>query len=211
MDGTLLDSMMYWRQIGSVCLEHFGKKPQEKDFDRCIYRMKEEDIIRTFAKYGIHFQNRKEYVETYYQAIRPYYDRVQPMPGVVDFLREMKAKGVRMCVATATRTDISIPVLERLDMLQWFDFVLCCDDVKAGKDKPDIYLEAARRMGLPVSETAVFEDALYCVKTTKKAGFYTVGVLDPTAEISEIEGVKALSDRYIKDYRELLEVEECAG
>ena len=92
-----------------------------------------------------------------------------------------------------------------LGMMRYFEFLLCCDDVGAGKDKPDIYLESARRMGLAVEETVVFEDSLYCVRTAKGAGFRVVGVLDPTAEQEEIDGMKALSDRFIEGYGALLE------
>ena len=205
MDGTLLDSMGFWRKIGSITLAHLGQTPREPDFDRRVYRSSAEEIARIYAEYGIRFSSRSDYVEAYYAAVRPCYEQVKPLPGVLEFLEKMKAAGVRMCVATATRSDIAVPALERLGMMRYFEFLLYCDDVGAGKDKPDIYLESARRMGLAVEETVVFEDSLYCVRTAKGAGFRVVGVLDPTAEQEEIDGMKALSDRFIEGYGALLE------
>ncbi|MGI5893403.1 MAG: HAD family hydrolase [Candidatus Merdivicinus sp.] len=205
MDGTLLDSMIYWRRIGSICLKYFGKEPREADFDRRIYRMSNEQIIRIFAEYGMTFQNRQDYVNTYYAAIKPYYEKVKPLDGVPEFLKKMQEKGERMCVATATRSDVAIPVLERLDLMKYFEFLLCCDDVGAGKDKPDIYLRAAEKLGYPVAETLVMEDALYCVRTAKHAGFPVIGVMDRTADPEEIAGMRKESDRFIESYAEILE------
>ncbi len=211
MDGTLIDSMGYWHRIGSITLAYLGKTPREPDFDRRVYRADEAEIVRLYEGYGIHFSGRAEFVETYYAAMRSCYEKVQPLPGAVDFLEKMKAAGKKMCVATATRSDLSLPVLERLGLMRYFEFLLCCADVGARKDKPDIYLQSAGRMGLTVGETVVFEDALYCVRTAKNAGFRVVGVLDPTSEQREIDGVKALADRFITGYAELLEGEKCAG
>ena len=204
MDGTLLDSMGNWRKIGTICLQYFGKSTQDPDFDRSVFRMSEEEVLQLFAQYGITFESRREYVDAYYQAIKPYYETVQPIPGVRDFLEQQKAKGIKMCVATATRSDVSRPVLERLGLMQYFDFLLCCSDVGAGKDKPDIYLKAAEKMELSVSETIVFEDSAHCIRTAKQAGFYVIGVPDPSAQPEEVEKVKHLCNRFVPDYFSLL-------
>lgn len=206
MDGTLVDSMGYWRHIGTLCLESMGKKPDREEFDQLVYRMKTSEIVELFARYGIKISSRKEYEELYYSAMKPCYEKVEPMPGILDVLQEFRSRGLKMCVATATRSDVAVPVLERLGIMPYMEFLLCCDDVKAGKDKPDIYLEAAKRLGLPVSEIVVFEDAGYCVDTAKAAGFSVVGILDTTAGEEEIESVRSNSDLFLENYGELMQI-----
>lgn len=208
MDGTLVDSMGYWRHIGTLCLESLGKKPDQKGFDQLVYRMKTNEIIELFAQYGVKISSRKEYENIYYAAMKPCYEKVKPMPGILEVLQYFKSRGVKMCVATATRSDVAVPVLERLGIMPFMEFLLCCDDVNAGKDKPDIYLEATRRMGFEVSETVVFEDAAYCVETAKTAGFSVVGIVDHTAAAEEIEMVRQKSDIFLENYAQLLKMLE---
>ncbi|HIS77593.1 MAG TPA: HAD family phosphatase [Candidatus Merdivicinus excrementipullorum] len=206
MDGTLVDSMANWRRIGTLCMEYLGKKTGRPDFDQVIYRMKTEDVMAMFAQYGVKISSRQEYEDIYYAAIRPSYETVVPMPGILEVLEEFRSRGLKMCVATATRSDVALPVLERLGIMPYMEFLLCCKDVRAGKEKPDIYLESARRLGLSVSETVVFEDADYCVKTAKSAGFPVVGILDSTAGQEEIQYVREHSDLFLENYSQLLKI-----
>ena len=84
-----------------------------------------------------------------------------------------------MCVATATYNSLVNAALKRLGIFDMFEFVLTCSDVGSGKDSPDIFLNAAERLGCKVSETAVAEDSLHCIETAVKAGFFTIGIYDP--------------------------------
>ena len=59
-----------------------------------------------------------------------------------------------------------------------FEFLLSSEAVGAGKDRPDIYLEAARRLGGGPEDTIVFEDLLFAVQTARSAGFQVAAVYD---------------------------------
>ena len=65
-------------------------------------------------------------------------------------------------------------------------------------------LKAAEKLGLPVSECVVFEDALVGIRTAKKAGFTVVAIRDPNA-YWEAEEIRGLCDRYLTRYEDLLE------
>ena len=67
-----------------------------------------------------------------------------------------------------------------------------------GKTRPDIYLEAARRLGTVPAETVVFEDALHAARTAYEAGFRVCGVWDVSAEEDQA-ALKALADWYVRD------------
>ena len=82
--------------------------------------------------------------------------------------------------------------------MEHMEFYIDCFEVGAFKNKPDIYLIAAERLGADVSECAVFEDAEYCAKTAHEAGFYVVGVYDRQ---SASEGdCSKYSDMYIRSF-----------
>ena len=204
MDGTLLDTMWGWRHIGTLCLECFGKKPLTPDFDQRVYRMSDSQVAAEFQKYGIALRDRAEYIRIYYKAMEPVYAKAEPLPFVLDFLAKMRDMGIKMCIATATDTWEARPALERTGIWAYMEFALCCTDVGAQKDKPDIYLRAAEKLGLDAAEAVVFEDAAYCVKTAKSAGFRVVGVKDHTASPEDIGQVRQQADRFIESYAELL-------
>ena len=108
-----------------------------------------------------------------------------------------------MSVATATAEPLARACLERLGVAHYFDFILSCETVGKGKTQPDVYLEAARRMGSAPEDTAVFEDALYAAQTAKEAGFYTVGVPE-AAYGQDWPALAALADETILDWRKAL-------
>ena len=206
MDGTLLDSMGYWRTLGDIFCDHFHI-PREKGLnERLSDGLPLEPVWQSLnRRYGFSFDD-TSFTEAFYAAIEPVYARkVEPKPGVPEFLREMKTRGLRLCVATATRYSTAVMALEKTGLLPLLDFVLSVPEVGRGKKYPDIYLECTRRMGLQKEEVIVFEDALHCVKTLKRAGFFTVGVADAYTPAAEWEELAALCDHPIGDYRELLE------
>lgn len=120
-------------------------------------------------------------------------------PGILSYLQCLHQNGVQMCVASATAEPLMRACLERLGILQYFQFLLSCEMVGAGKNRPDIYLESARRLGSAPSETAVYEDALYAAETAKNAGFYVVGVYDESAGAHWNE-MKQLAHEWIYDF-----------
>jgi uncharacterized membrane protein YbhN (UPF0104 family) len=81
-----------------------------------------------------------------------------------------------MCVASATAEDLMDACLTRLGVAHYFSFLLSCETIGAGKSRPDVYFEAAKRLGAQPEDIAVFEDALYAANTAKQAGFYTIAI-----------------------------------
>ena len=209
MDGTLIDSMGMWRSLATIFLADNELEPKEAGLDEKVYLMTVPEMRQFFEKeYGLRYHTLADFQEAYYHAVYCYYRTViRPRPGVFAFLQKIRDAGIRMCVATATRTQSAMLALKRLGFLDYMEFVLCCGDVGAEKDQPDIYLEAARRMGCSVSECVVFEDALYCIRTAKKAGFRTVGIYEKSAPW-EAECIRAVCDLYIEGYEDLLNLPE---
>ncbi|WP_321494787.1 trehalose-phosphatase [uncultured Desulfobacter sp.] len=89
---------------------------------------------------------------------------------------ELKKQGWKTAVISASKN--CIPVLRSVGILDWFDTVV--DGILSeqlgikGKPEPDIFFEAARRIGVTPARTAVFEDATAGVSAAKKSGFYQV-------------------------------------
>lgn len=124
-----------------------------------------------------------EQVGIAYDRMREHYRiDIELKDGVREFLENARAAGIKMCIASATRRDVSEPLLQKTGLMEYMEFYIDCPEVGAYKERPDIYIAAAKRLGAEVSECVVFEDAEYCAATAHKAGFYTVGVYDDVAE-----------------------------
>ena len=92
----------------------------------------------------------------------------RPKDGVIDFLEGLRARGIKMAIATLTARRHAEKALIDRDMMKYFEFMLTIEDVGVPKYEPDIYLEAAKRLGLTAGECMVFEDAPYAGVTAKK-------------------------------------------
>ena len=121
--------------------------------------------------------------------------------GVREYLENLHRQGVRMCVASATAEHLMESCLARLGVRDYFDFLLSCETVGAGKRSPLVYQEAARRLGAVPGQIAVYEDALYAVQTAKAAGFHVVGVYDDSAADSW-QAIEQESDEVILNWEE---------
>ena len=113
-----------------------------------------------------------------------------------EYLDSLRAKGIPMCVASATGKPLVELCLETLGLKDYFSFILSCVEVGAGKNRPDVFLEAARRLGAEPTDCAVFEDAIYAVRSAKEAGFYVVAVKDAHND-SCWEELQSLADETI--------------
>lgn len=205
MDGTLVDSMGYWRRLGFEYLE--GKGISEADAARTMEAVKRLTLSQSaqlfLDTYGLPGTAEDVLVEMRDMMERHYRTDVALKPGIVNYLDGLRERGCRLCVATATDERLSHLCLERLGIDDKFEFLLSCQTTGIGKEHPDIYLQAAARLGCRPEEAAVFEDALYAAQTAKAAGFYTVAVWDRTQTLDWSE-LTDLADEAVKDWRDLL-------
>ena len=200
MDGTLIDSMGYWKSAAGDYIKTLGKEPDADLGDRFltlglanIYPQMKED-------YGL-TQSIEEVSAGIYAIMEKNYGNVDIKPYVKDMLEAFKNKGVKMCIASATNSDLASRVLTRLGIRDYFSAVLCCKDVGRGKRYPDVYNYALNYLGTSKEETPVFEDAVYAVRTLRANGFVSVGIEDPNCVGEEREEVKAKATYYIDSYK----------
>ncbi len=206
MDGTLIDSMGYWRELAAEYLELNGidRSRFTPEIAEIIKPLTVRDTGEVFNKlFGI--QGTPESIGADINSImNAHYENDIPLkPGVREYLTALRAHDVRMCIASATDKVLVRKCLTRLNIMDFFDFTISCEEVGAGKNKPDIYFEAAGRLGARPFEAAVYEDALFAGRTAKQGGFYVVGVYDRYAESGWTE-LSRLADECITDWRQAL-------
>ena len=199
MDGTLIDSMVFWKNLATEYLTSKGILQIPADILEQIkpMTMSESTALfrREFGLTGDVEAQMNEMMEDHYRNDIPL------KPGAWEYLENLHRQGVRMCVASATAEHLMESCLTRLGVRQYFEFLLSCETVGAGKRSPLVYQESARRLGTVPGEIAVYEDALYAVQTAKAAGFHVVGVYDDSAADSW-QAIEQESDEVILNWEE---------
>lgn len=179
MDGTLVDSMVYWENLSR---EYLASKGITRIPDIILEKIKPMTMIESAALFIEEFKLKAtaESVADEMNALmdRHYYRDIPLKKGVKAYLNRLHNLGTIMCVASATAVPLVEACLKRLGIMEYFSFVLSCETIGIGKNKPDIYYEAAGRFEEEPCNIAVYEDAFYAAETAKKAGFYVIGVFD---------------------------------
>ena len=198
LDGTLLDSMFIWDTIGEDYLRSLGKEPKENLKETFESFSLEQAAQYYIDNYGVTLSV-EEIVNEVNSMVESYYkDSVVLKAGVEVLLKNLKNSDVKMCIATVTDKHLVNAALKRLGVQEYFSEIFTCASVGHSKEEPDIYREALKHLGTEKNETAVFEDALYALKTAKADGFITVGVFDVHEE--KQEELKVTADYYIANY-----------
>ena len=201
MDGTLVDSMVYWKHLASEFLESKGvQEISPMVLERIKPMTMTESAALFIEEYGLSGTTESVAAEMNAMMDEHYRRDIPLKPGVSAYLKELHRKGVVMCVASATAEDLMDACLGRLGVAQYFSFLLSCEIVGVGKNRPNVYWEAAKRLGAQPEEIAVYEDALYAANTAKQAGFYTVAVRDDSNR-HHWETLTALADEVILDWQ----------
>ena len=172
MDGTLLDSMGFWQNLGRRYLESKGKAP-ENNLEKIIESMTLKESASYFkTKYSL-----EEDVETIIKQVLDfiedkYLNEIPLKKGAKDFLIKAHSDGYKMCILTTSEKSQAIGALDL------FDAIYTDRDFDLSKKNPQIYIKTCEKMGESPSDTVVFEDALYAVESAKKAQCTVIGVYD---------------------------------
>lgn len=199
LDGTLIDSMPWWENLGENYLIRRGCMPHP-DIRHHFKRLTlEGSAIYMKREYGL-----DESVEEIAQGIMDgivdgYRESIPLKPGVAEALAAFAEAGVRMCVATATERPCAQAALDRLDVARYFSALFTCSEVGASKTEPLIFEHALEHLGTARERTLVFEDSLHAIETARAAGFPVVAVKEPASSAEEAE-IRELSSAFLDSF-----------
>lgn len=142
--------MAYWRSLGR---EYLARQGVTEGLEQVLERVKPMTMTESAALFIREFglPGTPESVAAEMNAVMDEHYRTDiPLkPGALEYLRTLRGQGVRMCVASATAAPLMSACFRRLGVDDCFDFLLSCEEVGAGKDRPDVFFAAARRLGAP--------------------------------------------------------------
>ncbi len=101
---------------------------------------------------------------------------IEALPGVREFLRRLQEAGVRTCIGSSSHRLNIVGVLATLGLETAFGGIVSSEDVIEGKPHPEVFLKAARVIGLPAARCVVFEDAFAGLEAARAGGMKAVAV-----------------------------------
>lgn len=204
LDGTLIDSMAIWHEIDIAFFAENGLELPE-GLSEQVAKMSIDEWAAFFVRDYVPTLTPAQVIARIEEMAADYYREKIPMkPCVTEFLDVLDAAGIPYGICTATYRSSADAVLTRLGLRDRMQFVLTGEDFPEGKNTPEIYLTAQKRLGCAVPEVLIVEDALHCIETAVRAGFPVAAVYDPSISPESWEKAKTLSAVYGQDLGEIL-------
>ena len=177
IDGTIVDNMHLHAEAFAMFAERHGLPPLTiADRARLDGRRNSEIFPILFGRdvpraEWLAYEEEKEGL--YRELSR---GRLLPLRGLAALIERLRASGIAMALATSAPEANVTHTLAELGLAEAFPVVVRGDQVPRGKPAPDVFIEAARRLGVAPADCLVFEDAPMGVAAAQAAGMAVVAV-----------------------------------
>ncbi|MBC7794619.1 MAG: HAD family phosphatase [Clostridia bacterium] len=202
LDGTLIDNMgFHSRAWVTFCERHGIAVGDPSRHEREFAGKTNSEILKVLIGrpvVGDELAALATEKESMYREL--YAPHMAWIGGAVELIRELRARGVAVAIASAAPPANRQMFLDALDAHALFDAVIGGERVSRGKPAPDIFLLAAEAVGSSTSDCVVFEDAVNGVRGAKAAGMRAVGITT-TESVNTLKAAGA--DSVIADFNGL--------
>jgi len=130
-------------------------------------------------------------------------EKIDPMPGLIDLLEKLKTKNIPIAVASSSDPETIRVIIEKSGLRKYFLHVVSSSEVGKSKPEPDVFLQAAKLLGVAPENCVVFEDSKNGIKAAKAAGMFCIAYDGANSG----EQNKSQADMQIGHYGELNNLE----
>jgi beta-phosphoglucomutase len=179
LDGVIVDTAKYhflaWKRLA----DDLGITFTEHDNERLkgVSRMASLEIILQIGNIKVGTVEKEEFAHLKNGWYVDYINKMTPdeiLPGAVEFIHELKRAKIRVALGSASKNTPLI--LERVNLKNVFDAVADGNNVSKAKPDPEVFLTAAKMVGVKPEKCVVFEDAAAGVQAALNAGMKCVGI-----------------------------------
>lgn len=208
LDGVITDSAAYhylaWKSLAEELGIPFDEQYNEKL--KGISRMESLELILKNSSSGVQYsmQQKEALAEKKNDLYKELIRQISPadiLPGISDFLKELKENRIKAALASVSRNAPFI--LGQLGLESMFDYVADAAAVPNAKPFPDIFLAGMQAFGLQPQECIGVEDARAGIEAIHRAGMLAVGVGTPE-EMEEADLVTTTDRLYLSEIVEKL-------
>ncbi len=189
MDGLLLDTESISLRVWKQAAQDLGYELDDEVCERMIGVGQAGNRVLLLRHFGNEFPV-DELIGLAQASYREVLDAggVPHKPGLLEFVHFLDERGIPRAVATSTATELARHKLHQAGVLHHFEIVVGGEQVNRGKPEPDIFLEAAARLGYPPEDCVVLEDSGPGVRAAVAAGMRPILIPDgrePSADVRE--------------------------
>lgn len=182
LDGVICDTVKYHYLAWKRLAQELGFDFTEKDNERLkgVSRMRSLEILLEVGGLEKTEEEKAKLAEkknTWYVEYILQMDSSELLPGVLDFLEELKENEVKLALGSASKNARTI--LQRLGITPLFDAIVDGNLVTKAKPDPEVFTLGAELLGIPPENAVVFEDAQAGIEAALAAGMKVIGVGDP--------------------------------
>ncbi|MCF0043410.1 beta-phosphoglucomutase [Dyadobacter fanqingshengii] len=179
LDGVIVDTAKYhyiaWRQLANDL--GFDLTHAQNELLKGISRMESLEIILAIGGVKLTDEEKLQRAtekNSRYLALCMQMTPADTLPGVRAFLDELKKGGIKIGLGSASKN--AKVILERIDMLSYFETIVDGNRITIGKPDPQVFLMGAADLAALPAQCVVFEDALAGIQSAKAAGMLAVGI-----------------------------------
>jgi len=179
LDGVVVDTAKYHFIAWKALAQELGFDFTEEDNERLkgVSRMQSLDILLEIGGKQFSEAEKMAMAEKKNTLYVSYIEKMSPeetLPGVEQFLRELRAKGIKTALGSASKN--APLILERIGLAGWFDVIVDGNSISEAKPNPEVFLKGAEKLGILPERCVVFEDAIAGVEAARNANMYCIGI-----------------------------------
>jgi len=199
-DGVIVDSEGEKFKVINRLLKPYRLSIKKKDFPKMVGRKTRAFLEEHFGE-KLSSEDRNLIEEKRRELIIKNIEKTKSIKGAIEFIRSLKEKGFKLCIATGTRRLIVMKILEVFGLTGIFDEFVTGEDFTSSKPDPEVYRIAIQRLNVPVENLLAIEDSVAGVSSAKGAGIKCVAITT-TQKKSDLDH----ADLIVKSFSELKKI-----
>lgn len=177
MDGVLVQTLDYIIKSFQILLKNDSVHINADEMRKYLGRSMRDILIEWEKDYRIKKYDPVEFSKKAGQIeLDLLNNEIEANTNLVKLLNDAKKRGIKLAVATSSTKWRAHKILELLCIKDKFDTIVTAEDVTKHKPNPEIFLEAAKRIGAKPENCIVFEDAISGIKAAKSAGMRAIAI-----------------------------------
>ena len=179
LDGVIVETAKYhylaWKEIAEELNIDFTLEDNERL--KGVSRTKSFEILLEIGNIKLSEEKFNEYCKLKNDIYLSYInkmDKSEILPGVKEFIMDSRTKGYKIALGSASKN--SMTILEKLDIVNFFDVIIDGTKVSKAKPDPEVFLNGALNLGLKPEECLVFEDSFSGIEAAHNGKIKAVGI-----------------------------------
>jgi sugar-phosphatase len=189
MDGVLVDSEPIWRRVELEVFGRLGVELREEDLLKTM-GVRIADVVRMWhERHPWDEPPVEDVADEIVERVADTIEREASLAGgALEAIDRLRAHGLPLALASSSPMRLIEAVLRMGRLEDRFDVVLTAEDEEHGKPAPDVYLSAARALGVAPERCLAIEDSINGVRAAKAAGMVVIAVPPPETRGGDIGG-----------------------